>query len=282
MITFRLLKKLITLISALLIFLTNSVNTAFNGDIYPFESNTKVVGFQTFVRSQGVTTDGTSWIFSGRGGLIRTSLDGGEILEANLSPFKGLEHLGLKHVGSISCKGGVLLAAMEDSNVWKNPTVAVFDARTLAFTGKYHTFSNEIFTDGLPWVTFYGENFIVADCYDTDRLYVYSLKDFSLVKEIPLSLIVDEIQGGEVWEDTLYVGTNDPTRAVYQIDLTNGSVSKLFDRIQYQPRLIKNFGGEGEGLTVWPMSDGTFIHALDVGAMFIDSNLRHYRIDSIG
>lgn len=281
MISFWLLKKLITLISAFLIFLTNSVNTAFNGDIYPFESNTKVVGFETFVRSQGVTTDGTSWIFSGRGGLIRTSLDGKEILEANLSPFKGLEHLGLKHVGGISCKDGVLLAAMEDSNVWKNPTVAVFDAKTLTFTGKYHTFSNEIFTDGLPWVTFYKDNFIVADCYDTDRLYVYSLDDFSLVKEIPLSLIVDEIQGGEVWEDTLYVGTNDPTRAVYKIDLTDGSVAKLFDRIEYQPRLIKNFGGEGEGLTVWPMSDGTFIHALDVGALFIDSNLRHYNIDSM-
>ena len=62
--------------------------------------------------------------------------------------------------------------------------------------------------------------------------------------------------------------------------MTNGSVSKLFDRIQYQPKLIPNFGGEGEGLTVLPMSDGTFIHALDVGALFIDSNLRHYKLDT--
>ena len=280
MITLNLLKRLLALISALLILLSNAVNTGFNGDVYPFESNTKIVGFQTFVRSQGVTTDGSSWIFSGRGALIRTSLDGKEILTANLSPFKGLEHLGLKHVGGISCKDGVLLAAMEDSNVWKHPTVAVFDAETLAFTGKYHTFSNEVFTDGLPWVTFYGNHFIVADCYDTDRLYVYSLQDFSLVQEIPLSMIIDEIQGGEVWENTLYVGTNNPTRAVYKINLTNGSVSKLFDRIQYQPKLIPNFGGEGEGLTVLPMSDGTFIHALDVGALFIDSNLRHYKLDT--
>ena len=277
----NLLKKLTAVISIPLILLTNSINTVFIGDVYPFESNTKVVGFETFARSQGVTTDGSSWIFSGRNAIIRTSLDGNEILAVNLSPFKGMEHLGLKHVGGISCKDGILLAALEDSNVWENPTVAVFDAETLEFTGRYHTFSNEVFTDGLPWVTFYGKNFLVADCYDADRLYLYSLNDFSLIKEIPLSSAIDEIQGGEVWKNTLYVGTNDPTRAVYAINLKNGNVSKLFDRIAYQPRLIRNFGGEGEGLTVFPMSDGTFLHALDVGALFVDSNLRHYKIDSI-
>ena len=276
------LRRLLALLSCLLISLSNTANTAFNGDVYPFESTTKVVGFETLTRSQGVTTDGEAWIFSGKSALIRTSMDGDEILAANLSPFKGLEHLGLKHVGGISCRNGVLLAAMEDSKVWKNPTVAVFDAETLAFTGRYHTFPNELFTDGLPWVAFYGEDFLVADCNDTDRLYQYRLSDFSLVREIPLSVVLDEIQGGEVWEDTLYVGTNDPTRAVYAIRLTDGEVTKLFDRISYQPKLIDNFGGEGEDLTVLPMEDGTFLHTLDVGALFIDANLRHYKIDPIG
>ena len=36
-------------------------------------------------------------------------------------------------------------------------------------------------------------------------------------------------------------------------------------------------GGEGEGITVLEMEDGTLFHALDIGALFIDSNLRHYR-----
>lgn len=281
MITLKLIKRTIALISALLMFLSNSANTFFNGDIYPYESNTKVVGFETFARSQGVATDGKSWIFSGKGAIIRTSLDGNDILAFNLSPFKGLEHLGVDHVGGISCKDGVLLVSMEDSDIWQNPTVAVFDAETLKFTGRYHTFSNELLTEGLPWVAFYGDNFICANWSDTDRLYLFSFKDFSLIKEIPLEIMLDSIQGGEVWNDTLYVGTDDSTRAVYKIDLNNGGVTKLFDRIKYQPRLIDNFGGEGEGLTVFPMSDGTFIHALDVGALFYDSNLRHYKIDSI-
>ena len=39
------------------------------GDIYPYESNTRTVGLETFTRSQGVTTDGESWIFSGDGNV---------------------------------------------------------------------------------------------------------------------------------------------------------------------------------------------------------------------
>ena len=77
----------------------------------------------------------------------------------------------------------------------------------------------------------------------------------------------------------LYVGSNDSTRAVYSIDVKTGKVEKLFDRIMYQWKWIDNFGGEGEDVTVYPMEDGTVIHALDVGALFIDSNLRHYKWD---
>ena len=90
---------------------------------------------------------------------------------------------------------------------------------------------------------------------------------------------MDAIQGGEVYKGKLYVGTNDSTRAVYTIDVKSGKVEKLFDRIMYQPKLIDNFGGEGEDLTVYPMEDGTLIHALDIGALLIDSNLRHYKWD---
>jgi hypothetical protein len=35
--------------------------------------------------------------------------------------------------------------------------------------------------------------------------------------------------------------------------------------------------GEGQDVTVYPMEDGTLIHALDIGALFMDSNLRHYK-----
>ena len=61
---FSLIKRAFSLIFALLMFVSNSVNSFFNGNIYPYESNTKVIGLETLGRSQGVTTDGKSWIFS--------------------------------------------------------------------------------------------------------------------------------------------------------------------------------------------------------------------------
>ena len=101
----------------------------------------------------------------------------------------------------------------------------------------------------------------------------------SYVGELKLSSPIDAIQGGEVYAGKLYVGSNDDTRAVYSIDVKTGRVEKLFDRIMYRWKWIDNFGGEGEDVTVYPMNDGTVIHALDVGALFIDSNLRHYKWD---
>ena len=87
---------------------------------------------------------------------------------------------------------------------------------------------------------------------------------------------VPKIQGGEYYNGKLYLGTNDITRAVYTVDCKTGEVEKLFDRIMYEYKLIDNLGGEGEGLTVLEMKDGTLIHTLQVGTLFIDSSLRHY------
>ena len=75
----------------------------------------------------------------------------------------------------------------------------------------------------------------------------------------------------------MYAATNNITRAVYKIDLDGGTVEKYLDRIMYEYKLIDNFGGEGEGITVLPIESGTVFHALDPGTMFIDSNFRHYK-----
>ena len=80
-----------------------------------------------------------------------------------------------------------------------------------------------------------------------------------------------------MYDGYMYAATNDATRAVYKVDLNSGKIEKYFDRIMYRPKFIDNFGGEGEDITVLGMDDGTLFHALDIGALFIDSNLRHYK-----
>ena len=74
----------------------------------------------------------------------------------------------------------------------------------------------------------------------------------------------------------LFLGTNDITRAVYSVDISTGEVKKLFDRIEYEYKLIENFGGEGEDLTVMTVNGKLMLCTLQIGATFTDATLRGY------
>ena len=275
--------KVFAVVFAALLTLTNGVNGLLNGDIYPYDSNSKVVGLESLERAQGVTTDGEYWYFSGKTSLVKIGFDNQTVYAYNYKALDGelSENYNSKHIGGISYYNGYIYASLEDSKQWQHPVIALYDAETLEYTGICHEVSSEILTRGIPWVAVDAENvFIYASHSKTvEEIHCFDLDTFEYVKSFTVSDPMDAIQGGEVYKGKLYVGTNDSTRAVYTIDVKSGKVEKLFDRIMYQPKLIDNFGGEGEDLTVYPMEDGTLIHALDIGALFIDSNLRHYKWD---
>ena len=275
--------KVFAVVFAALLTLTNGVNGFLNGDIYPYDSNSKVVGLESLERAQGVTTDGEYWYFSGKTSLVKIGFDNQTVYAYNYKALDGelSENYNSKHIGGISYYNGYIYASLEDSKQWQHPVIALYDAETLEYTGICHEVSSEILTRGIPWVAVDAENgFIYASHSKTvEEIHCFDLDTFEYVKSFAVSDPMDAIQGGEVYKGKLYVGTNDSTRAVYTIDVKSGKVEKLLDRIMYQPKLIDNFGGEGEDLTVYPMEDGTLIHALDIGALFIDSNLRHYKWD---
>lgn len=275
--------KVFAVVFAALLTLTNGVNGLLNGDIYPYDSNSKVVGLESLERAQGVTTDGEYWYFSGKTSLVKIGFDNQTVYAYNYKALDGelSENYNSKHIGGISYYNGYIYASLEDSKQWQHPVIALYDAETLEYTGICHEVSSEILTRGIPWVAVDAENgFIYASHSKTvEEIHCFDLDTFEYVKSFAVSDPMDAIQGGEVYKGKLYVGTNDSTRAVYTIDVKSGKVEKLFDRIMYQPKLIDNFGGEGEDLTVYPMEDGMLIHALDIGALFIDSNLRHYKWD---
>lgn len=276
--------KVFAVVIAALLTFSNGLNSFFNGDIYPYESNSKVFGLETLERAQGVTTDGEYWYFSGRSSLVKIGFDNQTVYAYNYHAITDeLEaQYNSQHIGGISYYNGLIYAALEDSKVWEHPVIAVYDAETLEFTGVCHEMPTELLSRGIPWVSVDAEKQLLYAAYtkDAHELFCFDIESFEYVGSVELSQVVYAIQGGEVYEGKLYVGTNDDTRAVYTIDVNNGEVVKLFDRIMYQPKLIDNFGGEGEDVTVYPMEDGTLIHALDVGALFMDSNLRHYKWDA--
>lgn len=271
--------KIISLVMSCLVFLSGGLNMLFNGDIYKPESVDSTIGLSTLAKSQGVTNDGESWFFSGKNILIKQNIETGEIEDVNLKPFKGLEDLGVKHMGGISYYNGLIYVAMEDSKVWNSPTVAVFDAETLEFTGTYNVFDTEILFRGCPWVCCDAERkcIYVGNSRQATEIYAFDIDTFEYIKTIPLESEVKAIQGAEMYKGEMIAATNDATRAVYSINVETGTYEKLFDRIMYEPKLIDNFGGEGEGITVLEMEDGTVFHALNLGTLFIDANLRHYK-----
>ncbi|MCQ2484712.1 MAG: hypothetical protein MJ168_05195 [Clostridia bacterium] len=274
------LYRILSLVIAALMLLTNGLNSVFNGDIYRYESNSKVVGLESLERAQGVTTDGEAWYFSGKSSITKIAFDNQTVLAYNYKaiPKELKDNYGSAHIGGISCYNGRIYAPIEDSKKWQHPIVAVYDAQTLEFK-EYHEISKDILTRGMSWLSCDAENGLIYSSHSktADVIYCFDIETFEFVKEIKLSEPVQKIQGGDVYKGLLYVGTNDDTRAVYTIDVKTGAVVKIFDRIMYQPKLIDNFGGEGEDVTVCPMADGTLIHALDIGTLFIDANLRHYK-----
>ena len=91
---------------------------------------------------------------------------------------------------------------------------------------------------------------------------------------IELSETIYRIQGGEVYDGVLYLSNDDKTGSdkILTVDIATGKVDTLCKRTL--PSLA---GNEAEGLTIYPMEDGTFIHVLDYDKT-IGVYVRHYKL----
>lgn len=228
-------------------------------------------------RSQGITTDGKYYYFSSKWGLTKSELDGKTRVKSNplAIPKKLKDEYGLAHIGGISYSkaDNCIYAGLEDSKVWEYPVVAVYDADTLKFTGRYYILDKALHTRGLPWVAVDNDRGLLITLDHSKKaneLIFYDIADnMKYVGSVKLSETVRSIQGAEMYRGMLYAATNDDTQAVYKIDPKSGEVSKYFDR-----NLTK--GSEGEGITVLETADGAVFHAIDMGPLFINAFIRHY------
>lgn len=272
--------KIFSVLFSMILMFTGGINGFFNGDVRDYVSENSVVGLETLTRSQDVTTDGEYFYFSGKHSLEKTDLSCGEIVALNHKALDGelSKKYNAQHIGGISYYNGIIYAAVEDSKQWQHPVIALYDAETLAYTGVCYELPVSIQTRGVPWIAVDGEKGIAytGDSRNYTEIFMFALEDFSYLGALELSENVEKIQGGEIADGILYAGTNDMTRSVVIVDLETGEVRKLFDRIAYEYKLIDNFGGEGEGLTLLEMEDGSYIHTLQLGALFVDASLRHY------
>lgn len=244
---------------------------------HPEVSKDNVLLIGAAERSQGITTDGKYYYFSSKWGLTKSELDGKTRVKSNplAIPKKLKDEYGLAHIGGISYSkaDNCIYAGLEDSKVWEYPVVAVYDADTLKFTGRYYILDKALHTRGLPWVAVDNDRGLLITLDHSKKaneLIFYDIADnMKYVGSVKLSETVRSIQGAEMYGGMLYAATNDDTQAVYKIDPKSGEVSKYFDR-----NLTK--GSEGEGITVLETADGAVFHAIDMGPLFINAFIRHY------
>jgi hypothetical protein len=251
----------------------------------------KLVGSDTFrlhdtlLRSQGVTTDGDGWFFSWQGGLERTRDDFVPTALGTLPPqlavapslgSDGSNHVGDNHIGDIDYYDGLIYAPVEDGNEsagpltvndpeYQAPHIALYDARTLLYTGVSYALDKATHEAGVPWVAVDGRRRQVYTAeweMPHDRLNVFDLqmhfKRF-LPLQYPASLgpgfRLSRIQGAKVLGHTLYATRDDSDKTLFSIDLRSGEVTKLFS--------IKPVGhDELEGIAVRRTPDGALLHVL--------------------
>ena len=245
-------------------------------------SSWRLVGTDTFrghdalMRSQGATTDGGSWFFSWQGGLSHT-LDNFLPIGVNtLPPELALE--GDNHIGDIDTYNGLVYAPVEDGDAYQHPHIALYDARTLLYTGKSYALDVGIHEAGVPWVAVdHRRAEIYTGEWDMphDRLNVFDAQ-MRFKRFLPLSSHLPRIQGAKVTGHTMYATVDDAAKSVFAIDLRTGVVTRLFS-------LNPGVSAELEGLAIRRTADGALLHVLIVldnqlpdDATKIRVEFRHY------
>jgi hypothetical protein len=241
-------------------------------------------------RSQGVTSDGSGWIFSWQGGLERTDDRLIEHAVATWPPgiavqpqihADGTNHIGGNHIGDIDVRGGLVYAPIEDGGEdvgpitlndpeYQRPYIALYDAKTLLYTGRRYLLPLRYHEAGVPWVAVNGRaNEVYTAEWDMphDRINVFRLNSTTLrfkrfitlhyPAELGAGFHLSRIQGAKVLGDSLYASRDDDRKSVFRIDLATGEVSKVFS-------LDPGVSSELEGIAVRRTPDGAVLHLLIV------------------
>jgi hypothetical protein len=241
-------------------------------------------GIDALMRSQGATTGEGSWFFSWQGGLSRTSNTytlqraagwPADIVvnHPSVDP-DGTNHLINTHFGDIDYYAGKIYAPYEDGSEgpinnpdYQHPYVAVYDAKTLLYTGTHYELPVSLQFAGVPWVAINAQQKVAYTAeWDMphDRINIYDLKfrpqgfiDLHYDPSLGPNFHLSRIQGAKVYDGALYATRDDDAKTVFKIDIATGEVTKLFS-------LDPTDDAELEGLAVRPTPDGSLLHVLIV------------------
>jgi subtilase-type serine protease len=194
-------------------------------------------------RIQGVTTDGKNWYFSGTESLEKADIDFNSLLLVkpaipdSLKNPSDFSDIGLNHIGDIDYSDGHLYISLDSSKrapdtngKYERPVFAVFDAKTMTFTGQAFKLNPPNGTkDIASWVAVDAKNGLgYGMAYESGtEIAVYNLSDWSFVKYVPLSQPIIAAQGGKVFNGWMYFSTDNEGKLFYRANLETGEVEPL-------------------------------------------------------
>jgi hypothetical protein len=227
-------------------------------------------------RGQGVTTDGTHWIFSSSNGLEVTDMQFNTVLKASpaiapvLANPSPLAFKGLNHIGDLDYADGNLYIALDSSASdpgephvyqyeYNTPVFAIYNAADLTFAGEAAALTPpNPEHDIASWVAVaaaqglaYGMTYVNAT-----QIAVYNLPDFSFNKYIQISQPINEAQGAKVHNGWIYFSCNDTEQTIARANLTSGEVQVLFNLTVPYPQ-------EVEGLSFLETPAGLTLNVLN-------------------
>ncbi|MBI3297349.1 MAG: hypothetical protein HYZ75_04235 [Elusimicrobia bacterium] len=206
-------------------------------------TSSEVARLPVTFKTQGIAFDGATPLFSWRYGLQRTDARYKETLTRPLAippdiqaaHYDPARRNGFSHIGDIDVAGGRLLAPIEDEDNRTKPFIALFDPKTLEYTGEKHLLPVDKLPHGVPWVAADAERRLFYTMnWNSQDLQVFSLDDFRWLRTVPLSVVrgtspVVRVQGGKVHEGMLYLSSDAPGRKrVYKVDPDGGGALELF------------------------------------------------------
>lgn len=232
---------------------------------------------------QGITTDGEYYYTSGSftafgvAGLAKWEPETFEQVAINKDaiPERYAELHESDHIGGISYFNGKIYAAVENK-AEDFPLIVTYDTETLQPVDIYKV-SNEYLPDGIPWCAVDSANgYLYCSPFNrTEYIVAFHLDTMEFSHLIELSKPVTRMQGGEVYEGVLYLShdaKNSNNDKVLTVNIGTGEVGELCTR-----SLPSAAGNEAEGLTVFPMADGSLIHILDYDKT-VGVYIRHYAV----
>ena len=264
------LRRIFAGLTALLTLVISQFYPAEPEDYYPDNGITSFVLFDALVRAQCITTDEENLYFSWTFGLTKTDITGKDTLKVKVIPLELLRK-GVDHVGGVSYYNGKVYCGLEDSSVFENLYIGVFDAKTLKLLD-YKPVSLEDHENGIPWVAVDKDTGLIYSAR-RDRFDTLNIHDAETLEprghlQLEDGAAVHKIQGGEVRDGILYLSDSREKQTIFAINLTTGQVKTLFQRVVA--------ANKGQGLTIMPLEDGTFFHVLDEDKDHLSIHLRRY------